>query len=133
MPVERVSRSFRDVSMTFQVNPLTKDFIQLKNESAIARAVRNLILTGRGERFFDPIYGSEVKKLLFENVDVETAITLREEIRLVIENYEPRVVVNDVIVTPDVDNNQFLVTIDYRIVGIDVPQQELEFALLPTR
>jgi phage baseplate assembly protein W len=119
--------------MTFQVNPLTKDFIQLKNESAIARAVRNLILTGRGERFFDPIYGSEVKKLLFENVDVETAITLREEIRLVIENYEPRVVVNDVIVTPDVDNNQFLVTIDYRIVGIDVPQQELEFALLPTR
>ena len=133
MPVERVSRSFRDVSMTFQANPLTKDIISLRNENAIARAVRNLILTARGERFFDPIYGSEVKKLLFENIQPETAITLRNDIREVIENYEPRVEVNDVIVEPDVDNNQYLVTIDYTIVGIDVPQQQLEFALLPTR
>lgn len=133
MPVERVSRSFRDVSMTFQANPLTKDIISLRNENAIARAVRNLILTARGERFFDPIYGSEVKKLLFENIQPETAITLRNDIREVIENYEPRVEVNDVIVEPDADNNQYLVTIDYAIVGIDVPPQQLEFALLPTR
>jgi phage baseplate assembly protein W len=119
--------------MTFQANPLTKDIISLRNENAIARAVRNLILTARGERFFDPIYGSEVKKLLFENIQPETAITLRNDIREVIENYEPRVEVNDVIVEPDVDNNQYLVTIDYTIVGIDVPQQQLEFALLPTR
>ena len=133
MPVERVSKSFRDVSMSFQINPLNKDLIALKNENAIARAMRNLILTARGERFFDPIYGSEVRKLLFENIQPETALTLRDDIREVIENYEPRVVLNDVIVEPDVDNNQYLVTIDYTVVGIDVPQQQLEFALLPTR
>lgn len=133
MPVERVSKSFRDVSMSFQINPLNKDLIALKNENAIARAMRNLILTARGERFFDPIYGSDVRKLLFENIQPETALTLRDDIREVIENYEPRVVLNDVIVEPDVDNNQYLVTIDYTVVGIDVPQQQLEFALLPTR
>ena len=133
MPVERVSRSFKDVSMTFQVNPLTKDFIQLKNESAIARAVRNLILTARGERFFDPIYGSEVKKLLFENVDVETAITLREEIRLVIENYEPRVNTLDVNVTPRADQNAFEITISFNIIGQEVPAQQFSFILEATR
>lgn len=133
MPVERVSKAFRDLSMTFQINPLNNDFIALRNENAIARAMRNLILTARGERFFDPFYGSNIKNLLFENVQPETALTLQDEIREVIENYEPRVVLNDVIVEPDVDYNQYLVTIDYRVVGIDVPQQQLEFALLPTR
>lgn len=133
MPVERVSKSFKDTSLSFQVNPLNKDLIALKNENAISRSVRNLVLTNRGERFFDPFYGSRIKKLLFENLDEITAKYLQEEIQFVIKNYEPRVSLNFVEVTPDYDNNQFDVLIDYRIVGIDVTPQELSFALLPTR
>jgi phage baseplate assembly protein W len=133
MPVERVSKAFRDTSLSFQVNPLNKDLIALRNETAISRSVRNLVLTNRGERFFDPFYGSRIKKLLFENLDEITAKYLQEEIEFVIKNYEPRVSLNFVEVTPDYDNNQFDVLIDYRIVGIDVTPQELSFALLPTR
>jgi phage baseplate assembly protein W len=133
MPVERVSKAFKDTSLSFQVNPLNKDLIALKNETAISRSVKNLVLTNRGERFFDPFYGSRIKKLLFENMDEITAKYLEDEIKFVINNYEPRVSLNFVEVTPNYDINQFDVLIDYRIVGIDATSQELSFALLPTR
>jgi len=133
MPLERVSKGFKDISMSFQVNPLNYDLITLKNESAIARSIRNLVLTYPGERFFNETLGSKVSRSLFENVDEISASTIKEEIENTIRNYEPRVNLIQVIVSPNYDNNEFNVTINYRIVGIDVLPQQLSFALQPTR
>ena len=133
MPVQRLSKGFRDLSASFQTNPLSNDLIALKNESAIARSVRNLVLTGQGERPFQPVLGTGVSRLLFENMDKLTASAIRSEIRTTIENYEPRVEINEIIVEPDFEGNAFHVTLQYFIIGIDVPEQELTFALEPTR
>ena len=133
MPVERLSRGFKDLSASFQTNPLSNDLIALKNESAIARSVRNLVSTIQGERPFQPVLGTEVSKLLFENMDKLTASAIRSEIRTTIENYEPRVEINEITVEPDFEGNAMNVTIQYFIIGIDVPEQELTFALEPTR
>lgn len=133
MPIERVSKGFKDLSMSFQVNPLNYDLIALKNESAIARSVRNLVLTQPGERFFNENLGSAISASLFENMDDMSASVIRDEIRSTIANYEPRVQLIDVIVSPNYDNNEFNVTIQYKIIGIDVLPQQLSFALSPTR
>jgi phage baseplate assembly protein W len=133
MPVERVSKGFKDLSMSFQVNPLNYDLIATKNETAIARSIRNLIFTLRGERFFNSNLGSEVSKVLFENMDEITASVLQDEIKNTIDNYEPRVNLISVDVSPNYDTNEFYTTITYNIVGIDVLPQQLSFALQPTR
>ena len=133
MPVQRLSRGFKDLSASFQTNPLSNDLIALKNESSIARSVRNLVLTGQGERPFQPVLGTGVSRLLFENMDKLTASSIRSEIRTTIENYEPRVEINEILVEPDFEGNAFHVTLQYFIIGIDVPEQELTFALAPTR
>ena len=133
MPVQRVSKSFKDVSATFQINPLNRDLIQLKNATAIARSLRNLIMTVPGERPFNPVLGSNVTSLLFETLDNLTASTIKSEIINTIENFEPRVKLNEVIVKANPDENQFDVLIQYYVIGIDVPPQELTFALEPTR
>jgi len=133
VPVERVSRSFKDLSMSFKANPLNDDLITLKNESAIARSIRNIVFTSPGEKFFNPDFGSNISKVLFENIDEISAIQIKEEIELSIKNFEPRVRLQEVEINPDYDNNQFDVTINYKITGIDVPPQQLEFVLLPTR
>ena len=133
MPAQRVSKSFKDLSMSFKYNPLSGDLITLKNENAIARAVRNIVLTSPGEKLFDPDFGSSVSEILFENVDDITAVSIEDEIRNCLNNYEPRVDLVDVNVDPNFDENQFDVKITYRIVGIDIPPSQLEFALLPSR
>jgi len=133
MPLERISQGFKDISMSFQVNPLNLDLIALKNETAIARSVRNIIFTLPGEKFFDSNFGSRISNSLFENVDEISASIIRDEIRNSITNYEPRVELIDVQTTPDYDNASFDVLIQYRIIGADVPPQQLEFVLQPTR
>ena len=133
MPVQRLSKGFKDLSASFQTSPLSNDLIALKNESAIARSVRNLVLTIQGERPFQPVLGTGVSRLLFENMDKLTASAIRSEIRTTIENYEPRVEINEIIVEPDPEGNAMDVTLQYFIIGIDVPEQELTFALEPTR
>jgi phage baseplate assembly protein W len=133
MPAERVSKSFKDISASFQVNPLTYDIIALKNENAIARSVRNLVLTEKGERFFNNSLGSGVNRLLFESIDDITASSIKDEISNTIQNYEPRVDLIGVDVSPNYDNLEFNVTIRYTIVGIDAQPQQLSFALQPTR
>ena len=133
MPVERVSRGFKDISMTFQVNPVNDDLIGLKNENAIARSVRNIVFTLPGEKFFDPTFGSYVSASLFENIDDLSATTIKEEITNSIKNYEPRVKLVSCRVFPDFDNNSFDVVIVYDIIGADVPQQQLQFALQSAR
>ena len=133
MPLERVSQGFKDISGSFQSHPLTNDLIATKNASAIARSVRNIVLTSPGEKFFDPDFGSRISDSLFENMDDIAALTIKDEIDNSIRQYEPRVILDDVVVSPDFDNNTFDVLIVYRIIGIDIPPQQLEFVLESTR
>ena len=133
MPVQRVVQQFKDISASFQINPLNRDLIQLKNANAIARSIRNLIMTVPGERPFNPVLGSQVTSLLFENLDKLTASSIKSEIINTVSNFEPRVRLNEVIVKAQPNNNQFDVQIQYYIIGIDVPLQQLSFALEPTR
>ena len=133
MPLQRVSQGFKDVSMTFQANPLNGDLIGLKNENAIARALRNIVFTLPGEKFFNENFGSQISASLFENVDDISAISIRDEIEQAIINYEPRVDLQKVEVFPNLDDNAFDVIITYIIVGANVPPQELQFVLVPTR
>ena len=133
MPVQRVVQQFKDISASFQINPLNRDLIQLKNANAIARSIRNLIMTVPGERPFNPVLGSQVTSLLFENLDKLTASSIKSEIINTLTNFEPRIRLNEVIVKAQPNNNQFDVQIQYYIIGIDVPLQQLSFALEPTR
>jgi phage baseplate assembly protein W len=133
VPVQRISKSFKDISASFQVNPLTNDLIAIKNTTAIARSLRNLVLTTPGERFFNENLGSQVNNLLFENVDDVTAMSVRQEIINVIENYEPRVKLLSVSVNANIDSYSMDVVIAYQVIGIDIPPQELSFVLIPTR
>ena len=133
MPLERVSQGFKDISMSFQANPLNFDLIGLKNENAIARSVKNIVFTLPGEKFFDEDFGSRISASLFENIDDIAASEIVDEITESITNYEPRVNLISVEAFPNFDNNQFDVAIIYEIIGADVPPQELQFALQSTR
>ena len=133
MPLERVSQGFRDISMSFQRHPLNDDLIALKNEQAIARSVRNIVFTVPGDKFFNEDFGSRVSESLFENIDNISANLIKQEIKQSITAYEPRVILLSVEVNPEFDNNEFNVKITYKIVGADVPPQELQFVLQQTR
>ena len=133
MPIERVSQGFKDISMTFQSNPLNDDLIAIKNENAIARSVRNIVFTTPGEKFFNQSFGSRITESLFENIDEITATIIVDEIRQSIDNYEPRVEVDDVKAFPNYDNNSFDVTITYDVIGSEIPTQELQFVLQSSR
>ena len=133
MPVERISRGFKDISMSFEINPISSDLIATKDETAIARSVRNLVLTRPGEKFFNPNLGSRVYETLFDNMDEVSASIVEDDIRDTIDNYEPRVKLVSVKATPDYQGNAFDVVITYNIIGIDALPQQLAFALQPTR
>ncbi len=133
MPQQRVSQTFKDISMSFETNPLNNDLIALKNTSAIARSLRNIVFTQPGEKFFQPEFGSRVTESLFEIADEVSALSIRDEIRSSIINYEPRVKLLDVTVIPNPGENEMNVTIEYEIVGLDISPQQLDFVLLPTR
>ena len=133
MPLERVSQGFKDISMTFQANPLNNDLIALKNENAIARSLRNIVFTLPGEKFFNPNFGSRITESLFENIDEISASIIIDEIRESIETYEDRVQLDSVEAFPNFENNSFDVTIVYEIIGRNFPAQELQFVLQSSR
>jgi phage baseplate assembly protein W len=133
MPVERVSKGFKDISLSFQVNPINFDLIEIKNETAIARSLRNLVLTSQGERFFNQNLGSRVSRSLFENIDEISAGIIKDEIENTINNYEPRVELISVDVIPNYEEYLFSVNIVYNIVGINASPQQLTFALEQSR
>ena len=130
---QRVSRSFKDISLSFDPHPVTKDLPVLRNERAITRSVRNLVQTIPGERFFNPILGSGVRRLLFDFVDVATAGSIEEEILTTISNFETRVTNVQVQVAPRPDQNNFDVTVFFDIIGQSLPTQEFSFILEATR
>ena len=119
--------------MSFKVNPLNNDIIDIKNENAIARSIRNLVMTLKGEIPYEPEVGSNTNRLLFDNMDPVTLDLLKDDIKLTIENYEPRVTLYDVQVNPNYDNNEVNVRVSYKIIGINVLPQQLSFVLRPSR
>ena len=133
MPLERVIQGFRDVSMSFKKNPLNDDLILLKNANAIARSIKNIVFTFPGEKPFNETFGSRVSRLLFDNFDDLTASNIKDEIESSIRRFEPRVRLRSVRTKPDFEGNAFDVKIVYDIIGADVPAQQLEFVLQPTR
>ena len=133
MPAQRVSKAFKDISMSFKYNPLNGDLIALKNANAISRSIRNIVFTTPGEKFFNEDFGSDVSRSLFENIDDLTASNIRDQIRRSIINFEERVDLREVVVLPNFDGNAFDVIIIYDIIGANIPPQELQFVLQSNR
>ena len=133
MPAERISKGFKDISAIFEVNPLNDDLIVLKNANAIARSIRNLIFTNRGDKPFNPFLGSRVNEMLFDPMDQISSVSVRSEIERTINSFEPRVDLDKVTVTANHDENQYDIVIKYQIIGIDLDTQQLSFALELTR
>ena len=133
MAIRRISRVFKDISLSFTPHPVTKDLTILKNENAIKKSVRNLVQTIPTERFFNSAIGSEVRDSLFEFVDFGTASVIQNQIQIVLENFEPRIENVTVEVQPKPDTYEFEVTVFFTIVGQDTPTQEFTFMLEATR
>ena len=133
MAIQRISRSFKDISLSFDRHPVTNDINILKNENAIKRSVRNLVQTIPTERFFNPLLGSQVRRSLFDFVDFGTASVIQSEIETTLENFEDRVENVVVEVEPNPDVNEFEVIVIFDIVGQEFPTQEYSFMLEATR
>jgi len=134
MAVKRISRAFKDINLSFTPHPVTKDLTVLRNENAIKRSVRNIVQTIPTERFFNSILGSEVRDLLFDNfIDFGTASAIEDQIKVSIENFEPRVDNLQVNVEPRPDDNEFEVNVLFDIIGQEFPQQDFTFILQATR
>ena len=133
MAIQRISRSFKDISLSFSPHPVTKDLPILKNENAIVRSVRNLVQTIPTERFFNSNIGSDVQDSLFGFVDYGTASLIEDQILTTVTNFEPRVENLEVEVEPQTDNNSFGVIVRFDVVGQEFPTQEFAFLLETTR
>ena len=134
MAVNRTSRAFKDINLSFNPHPVTKDLTVLRNENAIKRSVRNIVQTIPTERFFNSILGSDVRGLLFDNfVDFGTASVIEDQIKIAIENFEPRVDNLQVNVEPRPDQNEFEVNVLFDIIGQEFPTQDFSFILQAAR
>jgi phage baseplate assembly protein W len=116
-----IVRDFKDLDLNFNIHPVRKDISKSIGPMAVVNSIKNLILTNHYERPFQPDIGSNVRRLLFENLDSITATTIRDEIERTIVNYEPRATVETVIVTADYENNGFKVYLEFYIVNQTAP------------
>ena len=133
MSPQRISKSFKDISLSFDSHPVTKDLQILKNERAIIRSIRNIVQTIPTEKFFNPLFGSDVRSSLFNFVDLCTASLIESQILTSIENFEPRVENVVVEVSPSPDTNEFEVSVTFDIIGQEFPTQQFTFLLEATR
>ena len=133
MAITRKSRAFKDISLSFDPHPVTKDLPVLTNERAIIRSVRNLVETIPSERFFNSLIGTSIRDSLFDNFDRSTVMIIEDEVRQVVANYESRVTNVGVKVSANPDDNYLSVTVFFEIVGLQLPQQSFTFILEPTR
>jgi phage baseplate assembly protein W len=129
----KISRTFRDISLSFSKNPITNDIIVLHNEDAIKKSVMNLVRTKIGERYFNNLLGSNIVGSLFELNISDNLSYYESEIKVLLENFEPRIRTKEVLVDNDPDSNDMNVRISYDIVGLPFPQQNIEFILVPAR
>ena len=128
-----ISRSFKDISLSFKRHPVTNDVLVLKNEDAIKKSVINLCRTRLTERFFNDLLGTSIEGSLFELNNGEIASSIEEEVKVLLQNFEPRINVTDVIVDTETDPNGLYISVKYNIIGLPVAAQNIEFLLQPTR
>ena len=133
MAIQRKSRAFKDISLSFSPHPVTKDLPVLVNERAVTRSVRNLVETIPTERFFNSIIGTDIRDTLFDNFDRMNVMMIEDQIREVLGNFEPRVSNVGATVKARPDDNTLEVTVFFDITGLDLPQQSFAFILEPTR
>ena len=129
----KVSRAFKDISLSFKKHPVTKDVTVLRNEDAIKKSVINLTRTRINERFFNDLLGTSIVDNLVENMSSGLETALEEEISTVLKNYETRIELNSVYVIANRDFNELSIQVSYDIVGLPIPSQTIEFLLQPTR
>ena len=107
---------YSDFDLSFIKHPNTKDVTILKDIDAVKQSVKNLVLTGKGERPFQPRLGSDIRKLLFEPVDEFTALDIEEQVRVTIDNFEPRIKINNLDVISEPDNNRFKLSLEFQMI-----------------
>ena len=127
------SRTFKDINLSFKRHPVTNDVLTIRDEDAIKRSVRNIIFTILGEKPFEPQFGSVINEALFDLTTTYDEILIREEIRSSILRFEPRVSNLRVNTTVLPDSNELNCTVQYDIVGIPAPTQEVDVLLFPAR
>jgi phage baseplate assembly protein W len=133
VPLSKISRGFRDISLSFKRHPVTRDLLPLKNEDAIKRSVQNLVRTKIGEVFFRNDIGTRITGSLFELANEDLVDPISTEIETVITNFEPRVNLKNVDVNSRPEDNTLDIEISYNIVGLSLPIQTINFILEPTR
>ena len=133
MAIQRKSRAFKDISLSFIPHPVTKDIPVLSNERAIIRSVRNLVETIPSERFFNSLLGTDVRDSLFEMFSIETVTIIEDQVRNTVLNFEPRVENVGIQVDASPDENEIEVVVFFDIIGLEVPTQSFSFILEPTR
>ena len=131
--VVKISRAFKDISLSFSKNPVTNDVTVLKNEDAIKKSVVNLCRTRINERFFNDLLGTSIEDSLFETNLDDIASFLEREISILLKNFESRIILTNVIVESLVDSYELQIRIEYEITGLPFPTQNIEFLLQPTR
>jgi phage baseplate assembly protein W len=119
--ISSTTRQYKDLDLNFLIHPVRKDINKHKDEMAVINSIKNLMMTNHYERPFQPDLGSNVRRLLFENLDKITAISMEREIRQVVENYEPRAQIKALDILPDVDNNGFSVRMEFYIMNMTDP------------
>lgn len=129
----RISRAFKDISLSFARHPVTNDILPIRNEDAIKKSVTNLVKTVVGERFFNSLVGSSINDSLFELNTTGISIVLEDEIKILLNNFEPRIKVRQINIQDDPDLYELNINIVYDIVGEGFPRQNIEFILQPTR
>ena len=133
MAKPRKSKAFKDISLSFDPHPVTKDLPVLSNERAIVRSVRNLVETIPTERFFDSNMGTNIRGMLFENFSGSDVMIIEDMVRNTVRNYEPRVGDIGVEVDASPDDNTISVRVLFSIIGLEAPTQAFTFLLEPTR
>lgn len=129
----RISRKFKDISLSFVRNPVTNDILTINDADAIKKSVVNLVRTRIGERFFNSLIGSRIEDSMFELQTPEVAYSLELDIKTLLKNFERRISLTSVLVTYPEDSNEFNVRIAYDVIGLSVPTQTVDFILQPTR
>lgn len=129
----RISRKFKDISLSFVRNPVTNDILSINDADAIKKSVVNLVRTKTGERFFNSLIGSQVENSMFELQSPEIAYSLELDIKTLLKNFESRISLSSVLVTYPEDSNELNVRIAYTVIGLPVPTQTIDFILQPTR
>ena len=127
------SRAFKDINLSFKRHPVTNDVVTIRDEDAIKRSVKNIIFTILGEKPFEPDFGSVMNQALFDLNTNLSEVRISDEIKASLDNYEPRIDNVNVSVSILADSNEMNCTVQYDIVGLPAPTQEVDVLLFPAR